>query len=55
MLPKFIFKHEVGPDKPLTCWLRTRVFCRNRENLPPPIQRQLSEKLKTFCNFSLHF
>ena len=23
MLPKFISKHEVGPDKPLTCWLRT--------------------------------
>ena len=23
----------------------------NRENLPAPIQMQLSEKLKTFCRF----
>ena len=27
----------------------------NKENLPLPIQRQLSEKLKTFSNFLLHF
>ena len=28
---------------------------RNRENLPLPIQMQLSEKPKTFCQFSIAF
>ena len=28
-----------------------KYSCSNRENLPLPIQRQLSEKLKTFSKF----
>ena len=39
----------------LTCWLPTASILVVRDNLPLPLQRQLSEQLKTFSETFIAF